>query len=79
MLLENETYDVSRDRVILENYTEENRVIRNGVFIVEGITNDDRGIVTCIGEDLLTGQSYQDNCMVRVKGMTCSEIFFSIT
>lgn len=61
--------------MILENYTEDDRVIRNGVFIVEKITNDDRGFVVCVGEDIMTGQSYQDSCMVRIKGMIRMEYF----
>lgn len=68
LLIDNEMYDVSRNRVVLESYTDENRVIKNGVFIVEKITSDDRGYVTCVGEDLASNQSSQDKCMVRVKG-----------
>lgn len=67
-IFHNEMYDVSRNRVVLESYTDENRVIKNGVFIVENITGDDRGYVTCVGEDLASNQSSQDKCMVRVKG-----------
>uniref|UniRef100_V5GVB3 Basigin n=1 Tax=Anoplophora glabripennis TaxID=217634 RepID=V5GVB3_ANOGL len=64
----NESYSVSGSNVILENYTHEGKVIRNGVFIIEKISDNDKGEVTCIGEDIATGQSVQDTCRVRVKG-----------
>ncbi|XP_050504565.1 neuroplastin [Diabrotica virgifera virgifera] len=64
----NQTYNISEGRVTLENYTEDGKVVVNGMFIVEGITKDDRGIVTCIGGvDAATNKSIQSECMVRIK------------
>lgn len=63
----NETYDISRGRVILENYTDEGKVIENGVFIVENIQEDDRGNVTCVGEDLYSHETDEDNSMIRIR------------
>ncbi|CAH1279866.1 unnamed protein product [Diabrotica balteata] len=63
----NQTYNISEGRVTLENYTEDGKVVINGMFIVEAITKDDRGIATCIGEDVANNKSTQSECMVRIK------------
>ncbi|KAJ8925647.1 hypothetical protein NQ315_009492 [Exocentrus adspersus] len=66
-IYQNETFDKSRDRVILEDYTKDNKVIRNGAFIIEKITMEDRGTVVCVGEDLYTKETSEDECTVRIK------------
>lgn len=69
LFLDNETYDVSRDRVTLENFTYQGMDYANGVFIVEKVTMDDRGYVTCVIVDrFLNDSTAQASCMVRVKG-----------
>ncbi|CAG9812974.1 unnamed protein product [Phaedon cochleariae] len=66
-IFKNETYNASRDRVILGNYTDDNdKFIVNGVFIIEKIDKSDRGHITCVGEDASVNQSAESECMVRV-------------
>ncbi|KAJ8955910.1 hypothetical protein NQ318_005458 [Aromia moschata] len=66
-IFKNETYDESRERVKLESYTDDGRVIENGVFIIEDVVMEDRGNVTCVGEDSYTLFSVNDTSMVRVR------------
>ncbi|KAJ8933444.1 hypothetical protein NQ314_014001, partial [Rhamnusium bicolor] len=66
-LFQNETYTVSRDRVRLENYTDDDRLIENGVFIIDKILKEDRGNVSCVGIDIYNNITEQDDCMIRIR------------
>lgn len=63
----NETYTESRDRVILEDYVDDGKTIENGVFIIEKVNKDDRGIITCVADDLLNNVTAKSECMLRIK------------
>jgi hypothetical protein len=64
---QNETYNETKGRVHVEDYTEDGKTVKNGMLIVDGITKDERGIVACIGENLSTNTSFISECMIRVK------------
>ncbi|XP_056638815.1 neuroplastin [Diorhabda sublineata] len=66
-IFQNETYNETKGRVHVEDYTEDGKTVKNGMLIVDGITQEERGFVTCIGEDLFTNTSSSSQCMVRVK------------
>lgn len=57
----------------MEDYTDnDNKVIKNGLFIIEKVEKADAGTVTCIGEELETSES--SSCTLHVKG----KIYFFI-
>ncbi|XP_023021980.1 immunoglobulin domain-containing protein Bsg [Leptinotarsa decemlineata] len=67
-VFDNETYAESRDRVIIEDYKEDDgKLVKNGVFILLNVTKEDRGLVSCIGEDRALNETSKSDCLVRVK------------
>ncbi|KAG5899557.1 hypothetical protein JTB14_008241 [Gonioctena quinquepunctata] len=68
-IFQNVTYTESKDRVRIENYKgDDDRIIVNGVFIVDNITKEDRGDVVCLGEDQLgLNETARSQCLVRIK------------
>lgn len=66
LILVNETYTESRDRVKLS--TDDSTKVPNTILIVEDITPDDKGVYTCMGTRNETGESVKHETIVRVKG-----------
>lgn len=57
---------MSSGRVTLEDYTDnDNKVVKNGLFIIDKVERTDAGKVTCKAKELFDSGSI---CTLRVKG-----------
>lgn len=66
-IFKEEIYNETRDRVILSNFSYNGNDYENGVFVLDKVENGDRGVVTCVGVEILTRENATSECMVRVK------------
>ncbi|VEN60712.1 unnamed protein product [Callosobruchus maculatus] len=66
-VFQGEEYRESRDRVILEDNVEDDETHPNATFVIEKAQRSDRGQITCVGTDPITGETANFSCMVRIK------------